>query len=107
MMAMLQRSERWSHDHPDLPSFVSLMQTCPGITLAALGQPLCLALGSITKDHDRDDRLRMALLRAVDGMLENEEQGRSLGQEHGVPFLVMVLLPPLVWRAGAIPGSPR
>jgi hypothetical protein len=102
MMAMLQRSEQWTWSHPDLPSFLSLFKTCPGVTLAALGKPMCLALGSITKDHDRDDRLRIALLRAVDACLEDDDQGSCLCREHGVPLLVMVLLPPLVWRAGAV-----
>jgi hypothetical protein len=101
MVSMLQRSDQWHSSHPDLPSFTALLHTCPGITLAALGQPLCLALGAITKDHDRDSRLRSALLRAVDSLLEDGEQGSCLCREHGLLLLTMVLLPPLVWRAGA------
>jgi hypothetical protein len=101
VMAMLQRSEHWHSSHPDLPSFTALLRACPGVTLTALGEPLCLAVGAITKDHDRDGRLRVTLLRAVDALLEDDEQGASLCREHGTPLLVMVLLPPLVWRAGA------
>ena len=101
MMAMLQRSNDWDARHADLPSFTSLLKVCPGMTLAALGQPLCLAVGTITKDHDRDSRLRVTLLRAVDALLEDDEQGAALCGEHGQAVMVMVLLPPLVWRAGA------
>jgi hypothetical protein len=98
---MLQRSEEWTHSHPDVPAFLSLVQVVPGAVWEQLGELLCLAVGSITKDHDRDAPLRVALLRAVDDLLENNDQGPCLCAHHGLSVFTMVLLPSLVWRAGA------
>lgn len=100
LAAMLQRSTDWHHGHPDLPAFMSLLRVCPATTLAALGSPLLRSVGAITSSHERDAQLRISLLRAMDALLEAEEQGSCIGQEHGLLLLSDVLLPPLVWRAG-------
>lgn len=98
---VLHRSEEWTQNHPDVPAFLSLVQVVSGTVWEELGQLLCLAVGTITKDHDRDAPLRVALLRSVDDLLENDGQGPCLCVHHGLSLFTMVLLPPLVWRAGA------
>lgn len=77
------------------------MRVCPPVTLAALGEPLLQAVGAIVCDHDGDAQLRIALLRAIDALLEDDEQGSCLGKAHGALLFKAVLLPSLVWRAGA------
>ena len=101
LTSMLQRCDTWTHSHPDLPAFAALLHALPGATLAELGTPLCLAVGSVTKGHEREAPLRVALLQMVDQLLENDDQGCRLASEHGLALFAAVLLPPLIWRAGA------
>ena len=77
LSSMLQQCGSWTDGHADVPGFLSLLSSCPGVTLAALGEPLCLAIGSIVGNSERNHTLRMTLLRAVDALLEVESQARE------------------------------
>lgn len=107
LAGLLRRCSAWTATHADIPSFCSLLRTCPGVTLAALGEPLCLAMASITADHDRDSALRVTILRLVDSLLESDEQGAGLCGTWGMHVLSGVLLPALVWRAGKSAAAVR
>lgn len=97
---MLQHSQQWTATHPDMPSFLSILRTSPGHTLVAMGRPLCAALSSVTGDHERDPELRMAFLRGLDAVLEDDDQGCAFCKEYGNLLVETVILPPLTWRAG-------
>lgn len=102
---MLQHSEQWTSIHPDIPSFLSFLRMSPGETLSAVGKPLCMALSCIVRDHERDPALRMSMLRGIDGLLQSDDRSCAFCRHHGQPLLETVLLPPLIWRAGAQPSQ--
>lgn len=102
MLCMLQRSSQWTVSHPDITSFIAILDTCPGETLAVTGEPLCLALSQITRDPDRDPALRMTVLRSMRGILEDDARAPVFCAKFGMQLTVLVLLPPLIWRAGML-----
>jgi hypothetical protein len=101
IMGMLPHSTGWTADHPDVRGFLTILRNCPGETLAAVGEQLCKALGAITRDHDRDADLRISLLNTLDHVIEDDARGPAICRRFGVALCMFVLLPPLVWRAGA------
>eukprot|EP00892_Ulva_mutabilis_P000660 jgi/Ulvmu1/10595/UM065_0049.1 len=105
--SMLQHSQQWTSDHPDMSSLASILHACPGEILAAMGKPLCDGFSRVTRDHERDPALRMELLRSIDGVLENDAQGYVFCQGHGYLVIETVILPPLIWRAGKSAAAVR
>lgn len=106
MLYMLQRSSQWTATHADISSFVAILETCPGETLAAIGEPLCLSLSQITRDSDRDPALRMEILRAMHKVFEDDARAPAFCAKFGMQLTVLVLLPPLIWRAGVLSSIP-
>lgn len=97
---MLHQSPEWEPDHPDIPSFLTILRISPGDVLTAMGGPLCQSVSLIVGDHEKDPALRMTLLRGIDGLLQNDEQATTFCAQHGQTVLKDVILPPLIWRAG-------
>lgn len=57
-------------------------------------------LSQITRDVDRDPGLRITILRALHNMLEDDTRAPAFCSRFGVQLTILVLLPPLIWRAG-------
>jgi hypothetical protein len=100
LLCMLQRSPSWTASHADISSFIAILGMCPGETLVAVGEPLCTCLSQITRDPDRDPALRMTILRSMHNLLEDDKRAPPLCAKFGIQVIVLVLIPPLIWRAG-------
>jgi hypothetical protein len=66
------------------------------------------ALQQVAADHERDPRLRLALLHLAAALLADDSKAGAWQQAGAGQLLVRsVLLPALVWRAGRVPAAVR
>lgn len=105
-LAVTASHVKWTVAHPDLSAFQSLLRACPAPTLSSL-LPRLSDLGSRLLAPERDPQMRLSVLRLLDELMEDPVRGPAFRGPLSGLFLMAVLLPPCVWRAGKVAAAVR
>ena len=96
----------WTHTHPDLLAFLSLLTSCSGATLGLL-LPRIISTCASLLEHEREAKMRLSVLRTMDVLLEDPDQSQAFRGPLGGLTLMAVLLPPCVWKPSKAAAAVR
>lgn len=97
----------WHAGAPHVQVLCALLLTSGAAPLAQVMPRVTELLAPALGDPEGDAALRLALLHALDGLMEDPARRGACSGASAAPVLQRLLLPPLVWRAGKTAAAVR